>query len=60
MSGVYKNAFWESDFLSQAGFDTLSSHMKDGQKSCKWLEDFLKQRAKAEEEYAKTLLKLSK
>ena len=60
MFGVYKNAFWESDFLSQAGFDTLSSHMKDGQKSCKWLEDFLKQRAKAEEEYAKTLLKLSK
>ena len=60
MSRDYTNSFWENDFLSQTGFETLSTHMKEGQKSCKWLEDYLKQRAKAEEEYSKALCKISR
>jgi len=59
-NGVYKNSFWETDFVSQNGFETLTTHMKEGQRSCKWLEDYLKQRAKAEEDYAKALAKISK
>jgi len=57
---TFRSSFWETDFVSQVGFETLVAHMKEGQKSCKWLEDFLKQRAKAEEDYSKTLLKISK
>ena len=58
--GTFKSAFWEADFLSQNGFDTLCNHIKNGQKSCKWLEEYLKLRAKAEEDYSKTLTKISK
>ena len=56
----FKNAFWEVDFEKQTGFETLASHIKEGQKSCKWLEDFLKLRVKAEEEFAKSLIKAAK
>nr|CAB3265254.1 proline-serine-threonine phosphatase-interacting protein 1 [Phallusia mammillata] len=58
--GMFRGAFWEADFLSQTGFETLVNHMKEGQRSCKWVEDYLKQRAKAEEEYSKSLLKISR
>lgn len=57
---TFKNCFWETDFVTQHGFDAIISRMKDGQKTCRWLEDFFKQRAKAEEDYAKALLKISK
>ena len=60
MTKVYSCSFWETDFVSHTGFETISNHLKEGQKSCKWLEDFLKQRAKAEEDYAKSLLKIAK
>ena len=60
MSGIFSASFWETDFISHSGFETLSNHLKEGQKSCKWLEDYMKQRAKAEEDYAKSLLKIAK
>ena len=56
----FRNAFWEPDFVSQTGFDTLTNQVKDGQKSCKWLEEYFRQRAKMEEEYGKTLGKICK
>ena len=58
--GSFKGGFWESDFVSHSGFTTLSNHMKDGQKSTKMLEDYFKQRSKVEEDYSKSLLKISK
>ena len=58
--GTYKSAFWETDFLSHVGFNTLSSHMKTGQKNTKSIEEYLKLRVKAEEDYSKTLLRISK
>jgi len=58
--GKYKSAFWETDFVSHNGFNTLSSHMKNGQKTTKWMVEYLKQRAKAEDDFSKTLLKISR
>nr|XP_039257135.1 proline-serine-threonine phosphatase-interacting protein 1-like [Styela clava] len=57
---MFSSSFWESDFVSQTGFDTLVARMKEGRQTCRDVEDFIKQRAKAEEEYAKALLKIAK
>lgn len=56
----FKNNFWELDFLSYTGFETLANHIKEGQKSCRWIEDYLKNRAKLEEEISKKLMHISK
>ncbi|XP_076820138.1 proline-serine-threonine phosphatase-interacting protein 1-like [Clavelina lepadiformis] len=58
--GTFKGSFWETDFLTQHGFDAVVSHVKEGQRSSKTLEDYLKMRARAEDEYSKALLKLTK
>lgn len=57
---MFSSSFWESDFISQVGFDTLVARMKEGRQTCRDVEDFIKQRAKAEEDYAKALLKIAK
>lgn len=56
----FRSNFWESDFASQNGFDTLAQHIKEGQKSCKWVEDYLRNRAKLEEEFSRKLIQISK
>ena len=58
--GTYKSAFWETDFVSHNGFNALSNHMKNGQKSTKWIMEYLKQRAKVEDDYSKTLIKIGR
>ncbi|XP_064633477.1 proline-serine-threonine phosphatase-interacting protein 1-like isoform X2 [Lineus longissimus] len=55
----FVDAFWGTDFCSTAGFDVLHKRVKEGRQVCKDLEEFLKQRAKIEEDYGKALLKLS-
>lgn len=57
---MFSTSFWESDFISQHGFETLVTRMRAGRHTCRELEDFLKQRAKAEEDFAKALLKIAK
>nr|XP_002128806.1 proline-serine-threonine phosphatase-interacting protein 2 isoform X1 [Ciona intestinalis] len=58
--GTFRGSFWERDFVTQTGFETVVTHVKEGQRACKWLEDYLKLRSKAEDEFAKALLKASK
>ncbi|XP_066270131.1 proline-serine-threonine phosphatase-interacting protein 2-like isoform X2 [Branchiostoma lanceolatum] len=56
----FEESFWGTEFCSTQGFETLLARMKEGSNMCKELEDFLKHRAKAEEDYAKTLQKIVK
>lgn len=57
---MFSSRFWENDFVTQTGFETIAARLKDGGKTCKDIEDFLKQRAKAEEDFAKALQKIAK
>lgn len=56
----FEDAFWEPDITSTRGFDILCKRMKDGKKVCKEVEDYFKERAKAESSYSKSLLQLVK
>ncbi|KAF6027857.1 PSTPIP1 [Bugula neritina] len=56
----FSENFWSPDFASTVGFDALVKKNKDGKTSSKEIEYFIKERAKIEDEYAKSLLKLSK
>uniref|UniRef100_A0A4W3HWS4 Proline-serine-threonine phosphatase interacting protein 2 n=1 Tax=Callorhinchus milii TaxID=7868 RepID=A0A4W3HWS4_CALMI len=49
-----------TDLTSTSGYDSLIQRMNDGRKSCKELEEFMKQRASIEERYGKDLVSLSK
>ncbi|XP_071942370.1 proline-serine-threonine phosphatase-interacting protein 1-like isoform X2 [Antedon mediterranea] len=52
--------FWEVEFNSTVGFDIIMKRLHDGREACKEYEKFLKERAKAEELYAQTLIRLTK
>ncbi|XP_060684824.1 proline-serine-threonine phosphatase-interacting protein 2 [Hemiscyllium ocellatum] len=56
----FRDNFWSTDITSSIGYDNLIQHMNDGRKTCKELEDFVKQRASIEEKYGKDLMSLSK
>ncbi|XP_028399506.1 proline-serine-threonine phosphatase-interacting protein 2-like [Dendronephthya gigantea] len=56
----FVDCFWGSDFNSTTGFDVLCKRVKDGRQMCVDYEEFIKQRAEAEERYGKALLKLAK
>ncbi|XP_072112687.1 proline-serine-threonine phosphatase-interacting protein 2 isoform X2 [Mobula birostris] len=56
----FRDNFWSTDITSTVGYDNLIQHMNDGRKTCKELEDFIKQRASIEERYGKDLVSLSK
>lgn len=55
----FADCFWGTDFNSTAGFDALCKRLKDGKQMCLDFEDFIRQRADAEEKYGKALMKLS-
>ncbi|KAL9985653.1 hypothetical protein ACROYT_G008079 [Oculina patagonica] len=55
----FTDCFWGTDFNSSAGFDVLAKRMKDGKQMCQDFEDFIRQRADAEEKYGKALMKLA-
>nr|XP_058944406.1 proline-serine-threonine phosphatase-interacting protein 1-like [Pocillopora verrucosa] len=55
----FTDCFWGTDFNSTAGFDALCKRLKDGKQMCLDFEDFIRQRADAEEKYGKALMKLS-
>ncbi|XP_067839050.1 proline-serine-threonine phosphatase-interacting protein 2 [Heptranchias perlo] len=56
----FRDNFWNTDITSTVGYDNLIQHMNDGRKTCKELEDFIRQRASIEEKYGKDLISLSK
>ncbi|XP_013415067.1 proline-serine-threonine phosphatase-interacting protein 2 isoform X1 [Lingula anatina] len=56
----FSDAFWGTEFCSTLGFDTVCRRLKDGRQMVKDVEDFLKQRAKIEEDYQKNLINLTK
>lgn len=56
----FEDAFWEPDITSTRGFDILCKRMKDGKKVCKEVEEYFKERAKAESSYSRSLMQLVK
>lgn len=55
----FANCFWGVDFNSTAGFDALCKRMRDGKQMCQDFEDFIRQRADAEEKYGKSLMRIA-
>lgn len=55
----FADCFWGTDFNSTAGFDALCKRLKDGKQMCLDFEDFIRQRADAEEKYGKALMRLA-
>lgn len=51
----YVDAFWEPDFTNTKGFDILSKRNKDIRKVSKELEEYYKERSKAEQVYSKAI-----
>ncbi|KAK3083225.1 hypothetical protein FSP39_017251 [Pinctada imbricata] len=57
---LFEDAFWEQDITSTRGFDILVRRLKEGRKICKEVEDYFKERAKAEQTYAKAITNISR
>uniref|UniRef100_A0A8W8MU40 F-BAR domain-containing protein n=1 Tax=Magallana gigas TaxID=29159 RepID=A0A8W8MU40_MAGGI len=51
----YVDAFWEPDFTNTKGLDILTKRNKDIRKVSKELEEYYKERAKAEQVYSKAI-----
>ncbi|KAL3858218.1 hypothetical protein ACJMK2_012816 [Sinanodonta woodiana] len=56
----FVEAFWEKDFIGTQGYERLLKRIQDGRKVCKDVEQFLKLRGKADQQYSKALQSLSK
>ena len=56
----FKDGFWEVDYQSTRGVETLFTYIKDGEKSVRWMETYVKARYEAEERYAQQLSKINK
>lgn len=56
----FSETFWDNEFTGTSGLDNLMKKMKESRQSCKEFHDMLKARAKCEEDYAKSLQKISK
>lgn len=57
---TFADSFWGSDFVSTAGYDALKKRIREGKQTCVAIEQFLRLRAKAEEDYGKSLQKACK
>ncbi|XP_065841924.1 proline-serine-threonine phosphatase-interacting protein 1-like isoform X2 [Oscarella lobularis] len=57
---LFADYFWGTDFTSFAGFETLCTRLKQGKHTSQELEEFLKSRAKIEENYGRELTKLAR
>ncbi|XP_060581127.1 proline-serine-threonine phosphatase-interacting protein 1-like [Ruditapes philippinarum] len=60
MGPRFADSFWETDFNGTLGFDLLCKRIREGQKVCKDIEDFLKKRAKADIQYSKLLRSIAR
>ncbi|XP_030829110.1 proline-serine-threonine phosphatase-interacting protein 2 isoform X3 [Strongylocentrotus purpuratus] len=60
MMTKFLDNFWDSEFNSTNGFEVLCKRMKDGREMCKALENLLKERAKAEDTFGRSLQRMAK
>lgn len=60
MGAKFEESFWETDFNGTLGFDHLCKRIREGQKVCRDVEDFLKKKAKAHLQFSKALRSLAK
>ncbi|XP_068711462.1 proline-serine-threonine phosphatase-interacting protein 2-like [Montipora foliosa] len=57
---TFGTSFWGTYFNSTAGFDVLCKRMQDGKQMCQDFEEFLRQRADAEEKYGNSLIRIAR
>lgn len=54
----YSDSFWDSDINGSRGYDELKARIREGKKLSNEIENYFRQRAKIERDYAKDLQKL--
>lgn len=58
LTARYSDSFWDPDISGSRGYDELKARIREGKKLSNEIENYFRQRAKIEKDYAKDLQKL--